>query len=492
MDIETINLDKLAGGGNDTIKLDDNKTSTIGIELLMNDKKKKSDNGSDTASLTADINLGDLNNLENELNDLSTPSNSNPPVSLKDAQSTLFEGEKKLRFNLDDSNNTTSGISSAPPLDNTSVPKGPTIKLNKEENSTWDGMKKFNDIPIDPASNMSNQPKLSPEELLREKFKYLRRLEALERKGADLSKKYTMDSSLLEMQGEYETLINEKERHNACKFQGRMLMAAITGLEFLNNKFDPFDLCLDGLTEQVNENIEEYDEIFSELHEKYKSKATMAPELKLLFQVAGSATMVHMTNTMFKSAMPGMDDIMRQNPELMQQFTQAAVNQMSHDSPGFGGFMNNMMNPDGAPPSGAPPPPPVRTQGPNSVKPPPRRPDIGFSRGPEDGINITQASADADPVQKSSRNGPPGSFGGSRRPEMKGPSDISSLLSGLKTKEATSTKPVSSNKPLTGGGGLDASSTISISELKEMSNANPPKKSKRRSKSDKNTISLDI
>ena len=73
-------------------------------------------------------------------------------------------------------------------------------------------------------------------------------------------------------------------------------------------------------------NVEDYDEIFAELHEKYKSKAKMAPELKLLFQLGGSAIMIHMTNTMFKSSMPGMDDIMRQNPELMQQFTQAAVN----------------------------------------------------------------------------------------------------------------------------------------------------------------------
>ena len=85
----------------------------------------------------------------------------------------------------------------------------------------------------------------------------------------------------------------------------------------------------------------------------------MAPELKLLLQLGGSAMMVHMTNTMFKSAMPGMDDIMRQNPELMQQFTQAAVNTMSDNSPGFGGFMNEMMN-DGR----GPPPMPDVTPGP--------------------------------------------------------------------------------------------------------------------------------
>ena len=41
--------------------------------------------------------------------------------------------------------------------------------------------------------------------------------------------------------------------------------------------------------------------------------------------LGGSAVMLHMTNTMFKSAMPGMDDIMRQNPDLMNQFTQAAT-----------------------------------------------------------------------------------------------------------------------------------------------------------------------
>ena len=65
----------------------------------------------------------------------------------------------------------------------------------------------------------------------------------------------------------------------------------------------------------------------------------MAPELKLMFQLAASGMMIHMTNTMFKSAIPGMDDIMRQNPDLMSQFTKAAVNSMENTSPGLSGFM---------------------------------------------------------------------------------------------------------------------------------------------------------
>ena len=146
---------------------------------------------------------------------------------------------------------------------------------------------------------------MSREDMLKEKFEVLKKLEALEKRGVEISKKYTMESSFMEMQGEYETIVAGKERENAVKFQGKMLMACITGVEFLNNRFDPFDLKLDGWSEQVNENISDYDEIFQELHEKYSSKAKMAPELKLLFQLGGSAIMLHMTNTMFKSAMPG-------------------------------------------------------------------------------------------------------------------------------------------------------------------------------------------
>jgi hypothetical protein len=318
---------------------------------------------------------------------------------------------------------------------------------------------------------------MSKEELLKTKFEYLRKLEHLEKKGATLTKQYTMDSPLAEMQGEYETLMSEKEKQNAVQFQGKMLMACITGLEFLNNKFDPFDFKLDGWAEQVNENIGDYDEIFAELHDKYKSKAKMAPEIKLMFQLGGSALMLHMTNTMFKSAMPGMDDIMRQNPVLAQQFTQAAVNSMGDQNPGFSDFMNNMMNTDET----QGPPPPMKTKN----MPPSRRPNTQTSFDPDTNQGVSGRSAFATvskgPEQTVRR--PRAEMAG---PSSKGPSspDISNILEGLKTKKVEVKK--------------DDSSTISIQELKEMHadmgmSVGKSGKSKRRNKSDSsNTISLDI
>ena len=177
-----------------------------------------------------------------------------------------------------------------------------------------------------------------------------------------------MDSPLAEMKGEYEMIKSEKEKGNSIKFQGKMMMAFVSAVEYLNGKFDPFDIKLDGWSESINENIDEYDEIFGELHEKYGGSASLAPELKLLFMMGGSAAMCHMTNTMFKSSIPGMDDIMRQNPELMQQFTQAAASSMQQNHPGFSGFMNGVMGggpqPMRMPPSMNQGPPPNMRRGP--------------------------------------------------------------------------------------------------------------------------------
>jgi hypothetical protein len=211
-----------------------------------------------------------------------------------------------------------------------------TVKMDTQQSIPF---KKISEINIE--KEVQEVEHKTKEDLLKEKFNYLRKLEQLESKGVTLSKRYSMDSSLDEMKGEYEHIIFEKERSNSIKFQGKVLTTLITGLEFLNNKLDPFDIKLEGWSEQINENLEDYDDIFSELHEKYKSKAKMAPELKILFQLAGSGMMIHMTNTMFKSAIPGMDDIMRQNPDLMNKFTKAAVSSMEEKSPGLSNFMSD-------------------------------------------------------------------------------------------------------------------------------------------------------
>jgi hypothetical protein len=476
-DIETINLNGSGGSRSNGDRPSVNFGG--GLELLMNDKRfndgKKSQNN--------DIGLGDLNDLENELNDIVEETKSIPAVSKSGLFNTsIFDksdgGGIKLNSFSEQDNSDNLSIGSI--VSYSDEPKlGKATAASQSESKTWDGFTKFNNVPINPDKSLPDRPKLSPEETLLEKFKVLRKLEDIQRKGAKLTKQYSMESSLAEMQGEYEMIIAEKERSNSCKFQGKMLMAAITGLEFLNNKFDPFDVKLDGWAEQVNENIDDYDEIFGELHEKYKSKAKMAPELKLLFQLGGSAIMVHMTNTMFKSSLPGMDDIMRQNPDLMQQFTSAAVNSMQNTNPGFSGFMGNFM--PGAS-NDRPPPPPTQTQTNRSqsdrTAPPANRPDLMRARN-NDGINIQEQYGNFNEKESVQR---------STRPEMKGPTDISDLLSGLKT--------MAVNLPTESSNNAAQQQSQQQSQSKPSNQRKPGNastgKTPRKQKSDKNTISLDI
>ena len=122
---------------------------------------------------------------------------------------------------------------------------------------------------MNPDKEVPLEPKMSRDDMLKEKFKYLRRLEALEKKGVELSKKYSMESNLQEMMGEYETIMDEKSKQNSVKFQGNMLMAVINGMEFLNSKFDPFDIKLDGWSEQIQENINDYDQVFINAKEDF-------------------------------------------------------------------------------------------------------------------------------------------------------------------------------------------------------------------------------
>lgn len=206
------------------------------------------------------------------------------------------------------------------------------------------------------SSGIQQPPPLqrSYEDIENEKKNILYQFERLEKKGVRLPRKFTLSNSLEEMKMEMERLKRDKEVDASVQFQRKMMMACITGIEFLNTKFDPFDVKLDGWSENVHDNINEYDEIFEELHDKYKSKSRMAPEFKLLLTLGGSAFMYHLTKTMFRSSLPSMEDVLKQNPNLMKQFASATANTMAkNDNTGMAGMFSGLFGGAG---SGSPSP----------------------------------------------------------------------------------------------------------------------------------------
>lgn len=427
--------------------LDDNYGSSnygSGVEMFMNTKSLNKSGGGGGLETVDDIEK-ELNDLASGLEDDNSPIriHDTEPFSFNRTSDNVFSNRQpEVKFN-----NAPSEIRFNTIIDD-NVGLGAATKNTSDSSETWDGFKKFNDIPVNPTLDVPRDAPMSRDDMLREKHTYIKKLEYLEKKHRiELSKKYTLESNLNEMKAEYETIVADLEKQNSVQFQAKMLMAFVTGIEYLNKKFDPFDVDLEGWGEGINENVSEYDEVFSELHEKYKSKAKMAPELKLLFMLGGSAVMTHMSNTVFKSSMPGMEDIMRQNPELAHQFTQAAAKSMSEKSPGFGGFMGDLM---GSGSKFAPPAQQQQQQSKQQQRPPApmatsNRPDIDMSRGGnnmssmmDDSVQLNAFGASLDdPAMNSFRPKQPTS---NTRPEMKGPGDLGDILAGLKTK-SVSVKP---------------------------------------------------
>ena len=140
-----------------------------GIELLMNDKKAKNQNQTNTIS------------LEDELKELDSFD--------IDEKDTGFKFKKEIPIARETTNLDTNNPSIFKHIDDINVEKeGPKVE------------------------------KMTKEDLLREKFVYLKKLEALEAKGVTLSKRYSMDSSLDEMKGEYEFIVAEKEKKNSVQY----------------------------------------------------------------------------------------------------------------------------------------------------------------------------------------------------------------------------------------------------------------------------------
>ena len=431
-----------------------------GIELLMNDNVKKTNANK--------IDVGDLNNLEDELNNLSQVDinmDSKPMnVEEKKSEKSLLSGFTGI-FKSDENKNNESNIGSA-----TAESIGNT--------NTWDGFQKMNDIPIKETVYTS---KLSDREIRRKKRMMLKKLDEWNEKGLLKSySNYTMDSNFDEIEDEYETAIEDKRKKDSVKLQGWWFTTFINTIEYGNAAFDPFGLNLDGWGEQVTEDLDSYDDIFCELYEKYKG-GKMAPELSLLLRIGFSAAVVNFTNKALSTSVPGFNDVIRQSPELMKAFTNATVNSMSQQSPGFA-FANQMMEEENfkKQQNGPPPPAPVKTR----TQQPPIRPgqmafteninernDIKMARGQQDGISINEFS---------NVNEPP-----KMRPEMKGPQtgNIDQILAGLKTKNINLQEEKAN----------DNKSVISVNSISELSNDKIPKGTKKRKqKSDKNTISLDI
>ena len=133
-----------------------------------------------------------------------------------------------------------------------------------------------------------------------EKMDMLMKLDDLRSRG-HVIRDFDLTSKLLDMKKETFRIQRMMEIKASLKFQQKMLIAVVSAIEYGNKTFDPFGIDLNGWSENVFENVEDFNHVFERLYEKYRKRGEMLPEIELMLTLAGSAFMFHMSNQLFKS-----------------------------------------------------------------------------------------------------------------------------------------------------------------------------------------------
>jgi hypothetical protein len=172
----------------------------------------------------------------------------------------------------------------------------------------------------------------SEEDEMLAKLDMLRKLGELTKHGVKLSQNYSMNSDIKSMRYEYELHRSIRDKYNGVKWLSSMMTNICWGAEIANDKFNPFDFKLQGWSEQVNEDMDDYHDVFGELYEKYfKSGKPIPPELKLFFMISGSAVKFHLTKSTVHS-LPNVGEAIDKDPELAQNLRQQAANDKMRES----------------------------------------------------------------------------------------------------------------------------------------------------------------
>ena len=131
------------------------------------------------------------------------------------------------------------------------------------------------------------------------------RLKRIQSAGHALTRDFVPDDDLDAMEEEVllqEAMMRERQKEQRTKdgvrFSRRMLLAFTSFTEFMNKRYDPFDIDIEGWSDSVMENIVDYDRPFERLLEKYQGRAEMTPEMELLATLGSSMFMFHLSKSM--------------------------------------------------------------------------------------------------------------------------------------------------------------------------------------------------
>lgn len=147
---------------------------------------------------------------------------------------------------------------------------------------------------------------------------YCKLQDLVEKYNVVLTRNFTINDDPDEMQEEYDMHKNKRNKNNQVKFYKQILLNVVSGAEFMNDRYNPFEFKLKDWSKQVASDLDDYTEVLEEIYEKYKHVGgKMAPEIKLVFMIIMSGVTYHISQSLFGNG--GLDATIQSNPNIVNK-----------------------------------------------------------------------------------------------------------------------------------------------------------------------------
>lgn len=167
--------------------------------------------------------------------------------------------------------------------------------------------------------NLEKFAETPEEKRARQRDAYSQLQDLVQKYNVKLTRHFNIDDEPDEMEEEVKMHKDRRHKSNQVKFYKQMLLNIVCGVEFINDKYNPFEFKMKDWSKQIAGDMDDYTEVLEEIYEKYRDKGgKMAPEIRLLFMIIMSGVTYHLSNTLFGSG--GLDTTIQNNPNLLNKF----------------------------------------------------------------------------------------------------------------------------------------------------------------------------
>jgi len=189
------------------------------------------------------------------------------------------------------------------------------------------------DKSVDNKSNNNNKndgeidddyETLSTNEKRLRRLEYMRKLGELRDLGCKVTN-YSINDDYYMMKYEYELHTSIRTKRNWMQLYNHILIGAVKGVELVNNRYNPFDFSLKGLSNEVSSDKNTYYEILGEIYEHYNVPGKkMNPWMRLFVTLIGTVVIVGGKNNAHKF-IPGVASKVENDEALLEKLRAKAA-----------------------------------------------------------------------------------------------------------------------------------------------------------------------